>query len=343
MATRASLLNAATKASQVIDSTGMLDRVARDGYTRIDPFVIASHHQLPVMLRPLDQLLGAYIGGENPGVLVNSARPAGLVHMTCAHELGHYFLDHPTTSDERLDYGSSAASIEQEADTFAYHLLAPRRLVVRIATAKKWTSRTLPDPSVVYQLSLRLGMSYLAMVWTLLSHRLVSYKDAETLAQTKPRDIKRAVLPELEKGFEGDVWLLNKLDEPFILEPRATDRFVVELPNHLTSGFQWTAEQVREHGFTLEPLQLPTTSSTTVGSDEPFVAGGGVVRYVVNGAGERTDDDAKRAQFDFVEKRTWEPGSPARDRYESIAEFEALSDGIDVQTKQALLAGATES
>lgn len=342
MATRASLLNAAAKASEVVTTSGMLERIENERYTRVDPFMIAGRHELPVMLRPLDQLLGAFIGGENPGVLVNSARSAGLVHMTCAHELGHYFLGHPTTSDERLDYGSSAASIEQEADIFAYHLLAPRKLVTRIARAKGWTAATLHDPRVIYQLALRLGMSYRAMVWTLSSQKLLSYPDASSLAKVPPRDIKRTFLPELDVGFVGDVWLLDMQDQPYILEPRMTDRFVVDLPNHLTAGFQWTADQVRDHGFSLEPLQLPLTPSTTVGSDAPFVAGGGSIRYVVHGTDGRAEDEAHRVQFDFVEKRAWQDSSAVRDRYEGVAEFEVLPDGLDSQTRQALLAGAVK-
>jgi IrrE N-terminal-like domain len=343
MATRASLLNAAAKASEVVTTAGMLERIESERYTRVDPFMIAGRHELPVMLRPLDQLLGAFIGGENPGVLVNSARSAGLVHMTCAHELGHYFLGHPTTSDERLDYGSSAASIEQEADIFAYHLLAPRRLITRIARAKGWTTATLPNPLVIYQLALRLGMSYRAMVWTLSSQKLLSYPDANRLAQVPPREIKRTFLPDLETGFSGEVWLLDMQDQPYILEPRATDRFVVDLPNHMASGFQWTADQVRDHGFSLEPLQLPLTPSATVGSETPFVPGGGSIRYVVHGSGGRPEEEAQRVLFDFVEKRAWQGSSTARDRYEGVAEFEVLPDGLDAQTRQALLAGATKS
>lgn len=343
MATRASLLKAAAMASEVVKTSGMLDRIENERYTRIDPFMIASRHALPVMLRPLKALLGAFIGGDHPGVLVNSARSAGLVHMTCAHELGHYFLGHPTTADEKLDYGSSAASIEQEADIFAYHLLAPSKLIARIARAKGWTSASLPDPLVIYQLALRLGMSYRAMVWTLASRHLLPYKVAAEMAKKQPRDIKRAVLPTLEKGFEGDVWLLDKQDQQYVLEPRATDRFVVDLPNHLTAGFQWTADQVRDQGFTLEPLQLPTAPATTVGSEAPFVAGGGAIRYVVQGGGGGVDDGAQRVLFDFVEKRAWQEASTARDRFEGIAQYEVLPEGLDAQTKQALLAGAADS
>lgn len=343
MATRSSLLKAAARASEVAKTSGMLDRIENDGYTRIDPFMIACRHELPVMLRPLKALLGAFIGGDNPGVLVNSARPAGLIHMTCAHELGHFFLGHPTTADEKLDYGSSAASIEQEADIFAYHLLAPRKLITRIARAKGWTGTSLRDPRVMYQLALRLGMSYQAMVWTLLSQSLLSYATATKMAKLKPRDIKRAVLPELEEGFEGDVWLLDKHDQQYVLEPRTSDRFVIDLPNHLTAGFQWTADQVRDQGFTLEPLQWSATPNATVGSEKEFVAGSGAIRYVVQGSGDGVHNEAQRVLFDFVEKRAWQESATARDRFEGIAQFEVLPEGLDAKTKQALLARGADS
>jgi len=338
-------MDAVTRAGEIIRTSGMLDRIKNDGYARVDPFLVAARFDLPVMLRPLDKLLGAYVGGDAPGVLINSARPPGQVHMTCAHELGHHFLGHPTTTDEEVAYEREAQSIEQEADTFAYHLLAPRQLIARIAKGKRWSASDLSVPMVIYQLSLRLGVSYRAMVWTLRSQEIFDYSTAADLAAVAPARLKRALLPSVraegddDSAFTKDVWLLDKADAQFILEPRAGDRFLIDLPNHLSSGYEWTVDQAREEGFTLEPLLESTTPSSTVGSEEPFVAGGGSVRYTVKASTPLADDRPESLPLDFIETRPWQRATAPRDRFETVAQFEVLLQGLDDRTKQAMLAG----
>src|SRR5690606_14883408 len=139
-------------------------RVEQDGYTRVDPFLVALNAQVTVLLRPLEKLLGAFIRDERSGILINSERPAGLIHMTCAHELGHYFMGHSSTGDESLDYGSTASRQEIEADWFSYQLMVPRRLLAANMRRRQWTTHTVRHPVVLYQLALRLGISYSATI-----------------------------------------------------------------------------------------------------------------------------------------------------------------------------------
>lgn len=160
MGYREIVLRAAQRAAEVIDETGAMERIEQDGYTRIDPFQIASDSGALVMLRPMQKLLGAFLGDENPGILVNVDRPAGLIHMTCAHELGHFLMGHGSTADEKIYYGSKGAQIEQEADHFGYNLLVPRKLIINIMQRKHWTKEVLFRPTVLYQLALRMGVSY---------------------------------------------------------------------------------------------------------------------------------------------------------------------------------------
>lgn len=131
MIARGTALKVARLAAEVLANPHTRARLA-DGYTRIDPIAIAEDEGINVMVRPLDKLLGAFLREDSVGILLNHRRPAGMFHMTCAHELGHFFLGHGTNTDEQIDYGSGANEIELEADQFAYSLMAPLALVVKV-------------------------------------------------------------------------------------------------------------------------------------------------------------------------------------------------------------------
>ena len=141
-------------ANGILESSGAMERIKQDGYTRVDPFKIAAREDVSVLLKPLDQLYGAFVRDQRSGILVNSARSAGLIHMTCAHELGHYFMGHDSAVDETLDYPGNADYREQEAETFGYHLLVPRPLLTIICKRKGWNLASLSNPIIIYQLSL---------------------------------------------------------------------------------------------------------------------------------------------------------------------------------------------
>jgi len=179
-----------TRAARVLHDVRAMDRI-RDGYTRVDPFQIAHSADVIVMLRPLQKLLGAFVRQDQPGILVNSERPAGLIQMTCAHELGHYFLDHESSTDHNLDYAQNAHRKELEADWFAYSLVAPRWAIANIMKKKRWGAIDLNHPFILYQLSLRLGISYQATVWSLRRQELIDHRLAQHLIKHKPSEIKK--------------------------------------------------------------------------------------------------------------------------------------------------------
>jgi IrrE N-terminal-like domain len=67
----------------------------------IDVFDAALGVKLPLLLRPLNGLLGAYLPDPIPGVLVTTERPLSIQRFTAAHELGHFRLRHrPSLDDE---------------------------------------------------------------------------------------------------------------------------------------------------------------------------------------------------------------------------------------------------
>ena len=218
---RDELLEAARRAAKVLGEFSVRDRI-KEGYTRVDPTQLASEADVTVMFRPLDKLLGGFLREDGEaGILVNVLRPRGLVHMTCAHELGHYFLGHESTTDETVDIGMSAHLIEQQANQFAYSLLAPQWLVVTIMNLKRWSKSHLENPFIVYQLSLRLGMSFEAMTWSLVRLRFISQISASRTLAQKPKAMKLDALNIQDASVKvpGDVWVLDKSDKDRIIEP----------------------------------------------------------------------------------------------------------------------------
>ncbi len=330
------VLRATQRAVEVIDESGAMARIEQDGYTRIDPFQIAADSGVMVMLRPMEKLLGAFLGDETPGILVNVDRPAGLVHMTCAHELGHFFMGHGSSADEKIYYGSQAALVEQEADQFGYNLLVPRKLIVKIMQRKQWTKQALFRPDILYQLALRMGVSYEAAAWSLSRHGVMSADQVREMLRTKPAMIKKALLGDRLVDARKEVWLLDGDDRTSILEPRPDDQLVVRLPSHAPSGYLWEADSVEElkaQGFHLEPLTVPSTPSV----DESLVFGGpGMMDYLLTGG--RTSD-TEPVSVQLSERAPWDISSPAIDTFRSGAKFEPLNLGLTPHSRKQLLKG----
>lgn len=330
------VLRAVQRAAEVIDDTGAMERIEQDGYTRIDPFQIAADSGVMVMLRPMQKLLGAFLGDETPGILVNVDRPPGLVHMTCAHELGHFFMGHGSSADEHIYYGAKGALIEQEADQFGYNLLVPRKLIVKIMQRKQWTKAQLFSPEILYQLALRMGVSYEAAAWSLSRHNVMSTDQVQQMLRTTPAMIKRSLLGDRLVDARNDVWLLDSDDRTSVLEPRPDDQLVIRLPSRASSGFLWEADSLDElvaEGFHLEPLTVLSRSTT----DSALTFGGpGTMDYLLTG-GRETSDEPVNVQLS--ERAPWDASSPATDCFETSAKFESLDLGLTPQSRKQLLRG----
>lgn len=68
--------------------------------TRIDVYRLAHDLGIPVLFRPLEGLLGAYVKNPAPGILLTTQRPDSVQRLTCAHELGHHLLNHKASYDD---------------------------------------------------------------------------------------------------------------------------------------------------------------------------------------------------------------------------------------------------
>ncbi|WPN29896.1 ImmA/IrrE family metallo-endopeptidase [Pseudomonas sp. P5_109] len=333
MAARDIAMATARVAAEVFTSSRAMERIEQDGYTRIDPFRIAADEGISVLLRPMEKLLGAFMREDCPGILVNSARPAGLIHMTCAHELGHYFMGHQSALDETIDYGGQAAVMEQEAETFGYHLLVPRPLLSIICKRKGWNKASLSNPHVLYQMSLRLGVSYSAAAWSLVRHKILSYDAVQELLKVQPASIKQSLFQGQLPDATKDVWLFDENDQSSVLEPRPEDHLVVRLKSHASAGYLWRAdsvEQLTEQGFTLLPLTTarPMDSQAVVFGAEPMLD------YVLS---SKRMDVEQPHPVTLSEVRPWMGKQAGDASFHSKTHFEPIVEGLSRESKRALI------
>lgn len=275
MSSRTDILHAAKKASEIINQYEVKSRID-NGYTRIDPALIASYANVTLIYRPLEKLLGSFVRIQNSvGILVNNDRPRGLVHMTCAHELGHYFLGHDSNSDLTVEYGSAAKDLEQNANFFAYSLLCPQWLIARTMRNMGWYRHDFANPIVVYQLSLRLGISYTAMVFSLSTLNLITDELLEKLLNFQPKSIKQMIASDSKLQIGNhDVWLLKVNDKDHIIEPALGDKYILDLPSHAGSGHLWEIDEAISEGFHISPFLVNKTLQSKTPFDESIIIGG---------------------------------------------------------------------
>lgn len=332
MLTRQNKMSVIKETAKILIELGAKHRI-EEGYTRINPFQIAHAANVIVMLRPLDKLLGAFVRQDQPGILINSERPAGLVLMTCAHELGHFFLGHNSTADEKLYYTESANQKELEADLFAYNLLAPRWAISNIMRKKNWLLEDLKNPFALYQLALRLGISYQATAWSMNRYNLFDDRTVNALLKQTPSDIKKALLGRTPEPAHKDVWLLDEADQYLILEPRIDDYVIIRLKNHTNTGYVWNVEETASEGFSVEPLLINSESPNS--QSNTFVAGGIHKQdYLVS---PKTVSGV--SPLLLSERAAWNQTSPAIDNYETKTCYEHLACGLSTLAKNALLQG----
>jgi Zn-dependent peptidase ImmA (M78 family) len=274
----------------------------------IDVFDVVLGVRLPLLLRPLRGLLGAYLPDPIPGVLVTTERPLSIQRFTAAHELGHFRMKHrPSLDDEDILRRMTMPAVptaadpdmqEVEADAFAVTLLMPRWLIDWHCQRQGWLARDLSTPSVAYQLSLRLGTSYEAMSWTLQRTNLISAAAGRALRQTQPRQLKVELLEAYRPSdYRGDVWLLTEHDADTRIDGSRNDHFVLRLKEHSGGGYLWNIDQLWESGFAIIRDDRESTDREGVG--------GPVIRHVTAGL-----EQGQRGRVSLDECRPWQPNSP---------------------------------
>ncbi len=271
----------------------------------IDIFGAIEALEIPLLLRPLDGLLGAYLSDPSPGILVTTERPLSIQRFTASHELGHCDLKHdPSLDDDNIlrrmpmDSAPQNDLQEVEANAFASAFMMPSWLIAWHFERQGWQTAHLRRPSTVYQLALRIGASYEATCWTLALHNLIDRRQARELVDTKPKAMKTALLAQYTpQDYRGDVWLLTERDADTRIDGSRNDLFVLRLEEHSGGGYLWDIDQLRASGFAVVGDALEDGDPQSVGSH--------VIRRVTAATGE-----ADRGLMSLDERRPWDPDLP---------------------------------
>lgn len=274
----------------------------------IDVFGAAVREQLPLLLRPLKGLLGAFLPDPIPGVLVTTQRPLSIQRFTAAHELGHFKMGHrPSLDDDSILRRMAMTTVakasdpdfqEVEADAFAVGFLMPKWLIEWHCRRQGWNASDLGKPSNAYQLSLRLGASYEAMSWTLERYRLISGAAGEALRKVQPRQLKVALLEDHRPtDYRGDVWLLTERDADTRIGGSRNDHFVLRLNERSGGGYLWNIDELRASGFAIIRDDRENPDAAGIG--------GPVIRHVTAWLEQPT-----RGLLSLNECRPWQPTNP---------------------------------
>jgi Zn-dependent peptidase ImmA (M78 family) len=291
-------------ATRLHKSLGLKELVSSKGGS-INVFDAIQKLEIPLLIRPLNGLLGAYINTPEPGILITTKRPMSIQRFTAAHELGHFKMEHqPSLDDESilrrmsepipLPNNPLAQYQEIEADAFAAEFIMPRWLLIQHATRQGWTKLNFTTPSIVYQLSLRIGASYEATCWTLVRHTLISQTQARKLLDVSPRSLKTQLLENYTpENYRGDVWLLTERDEGTRIDGSRNDLFVIRLNEHSNGGYIWDIHQLTKSGFVIV--------GDKISEIDPEGIGAPVVRNVTTAPPE-----TYRGPITLVECRPWD-------------------------------------
>ena len=274
----------------------------KTGNASIDIFSIISQLGVKLLFKPLDGLLGLYIPYACPGILVTTKRDLHVQRFTAAHELGHFVLKHKIVSLDkdigfvaRRSFGFNFQEIA--ADAFAAEFLVPKWLLVSHIKKQDWSKNQILRSEIVYQLSLRLGLSYEATCWSLLSHEILSQPQVRTLRMNTPKESKKKALKNITpETWYPDVWLITTNDDGTNIVGGPDDYLVFLLDEHVANGYSWNFSTIAEDGE-LEIIRDERQSDNNENFGDPVHR-----RVVIQAKGV--------SRVLFQEKQSWDDQSP---------------------------------
>lgn len=224
---------------------------------QVDVFDALAWLDVRVVFKPLDTVLGLYIRGEHPGVMISTKRPLSVQRFTAAHELGHAVMKHEPSLDSenvlrRAASGHSSPKIsgfasylqEIEADSFAGAFVLPMWLIVYHAQKHGWSRSDFQRPEVVYQLSLRCGSSYQAAVWALQRNAIIDAERRTMLLGVQPKALKTLIgHVAADADTRSDAWVLDEGDNKSHIPANVGDTLTVALKQNAGAGYLWLAKE----------------------------------------------------------------------------------------------------
>lgn len=234
--TRMDNLVAAQSAARALNEMGI------DQSRPIDPFDAIDKLGLELQFHPLQDLLGAIIPGQRPGVLINSARPASVQRYTAAHEIGHWYLDQDQLAidtEEEIE-GAPRQQRERRAQIFASHFLMPLELLHTTAARYGVFKGSAVTPLQAYQIARDMHVSYRAIVFQLGNSNFLSKTARDELLRVRPAKLKVALTHgRRPANTRGDVWTLEQSQSSLPLEVFVGDEVVLGLPERPSTGYRW--------------------------------------------------------------------------------------------------------
>lgn len=306
---RDAVLNGTLKAAELHRQLGTREAL-QAGDRPVD--VLGAMHTLGlfVMFRPLDKLLGAYLPlGDVTGVVITTQRGLHIQRFTAAHELGHYVFKHVVSTDKDVGFVARGERAgydyqELEADAFASEFLLPKWLIAAHVNRQGWNRSALTQFQWVYQLSLRLGVSYTALCWALKGHKLITASEASELFDHDPKEAKQLFAGDMQpETWHPDVWYVSEQDRGGTVVGGPEDFLVVSLKEQAAAGYTWDLEKAAELG-----LAVRADRRQSAGDGEKVI-GGPVLREI-------TLQGAAEGVLQLEQRRRWERRTAAATTFE---------------------------
>jgi Zn-dependent peptidase ImmA (M78 family) len=302
-------------------------------------FDMLVQNEIPVMFQQLKGLLGAFLNEDGSrGVIVTTERPLSVQRFTAAHELGHAMLGHEPSIDpegilSRYPVAKRAESDyslqEIQANVFASQILIPRWLLAKHMRRQGWVAADMSKDRVVYQLSLRLGVSYAATCHALLRNQVIDDSACEALLAVQPKAIKKSLAgSHTPADWRRDVWVVTERDDGLLLEGSRSDLVVVKVREHSGSGYLWRLDNLADAGFAVVQDALEDDA------DEDSY-GGIVFRTVI---AEPKEDGGAEGHVFLRETRPWQAnGEPLQSLKLDVDFFGPVDSGLHQAQRKALL------
>jgi Zn-dependent peptidase ImmA (M78 family)/predicted secreted protein len=272
---RDAILEGAYEAGRLLKESGWEQSLRTDA-REVDVFGAIVAQNIQLLFRPLDGLLGVYLPGEKPGIMVRTQRSLAIQRWTAAHELGHFVLKHTAHLDDdemlrRSPFGRRAYdNQEAAADAFAIGFLMPKWLIELHARRYGWSRQDLFTPNVSYQLALRLGVSYEALGRTMYRYNLINRSELESLLEVQPAKVKKSILRGYKlPDWHPDVWMITEGDRGKRILASPGDVLVFHLREKSGAGFLWNLKDLSRAGFKVfaDERRFTATPDSAVGGE----------------------------------------------------------------------------